>query len=361
MDGTLEAGRPLIQRNALWGRIPQYPDWFSTRPQLRARDRLLRKIRTQEYRFEEVPLCTLCGSQASVLIGDQERHGVPFSAVLCTDCGLARTSPRLTAESLRDHYRADSQLLKRGDRAGLGADLFESQKNKGRRVAVFLDGTGSPLAAKRRFGMVVEVGSAEGGALSILRERADRVVGLELNFESVEFGRSQGLEMHAVTLSEFKDAASCDLFIYEQTLEHIPDLHSELRELAVRQKLGSLLYVGVPGMRNIEAHYGSNLMAYFEFQHMHHFTLKTLARLLGGYGYRLVSGNEDVQALFIKDSDQPLGQSLLPREDVPSLLEFLRGQESRYRASGAKPWKGILKFLCKQQSERLMSWVRPSG
>ena len=62
--------------------------------QLDVREKLNEKIRTNNILFEDVPC--LCGSNDSDLICSIDRYGLDQKTVICRDCGLIRSNPRMT-------------------------------------------------------------------------------------------------------------------------------------------------------------------------------------------------------------------------------------------------------------------------
>ena len=54
------------------------------------------------YSFVRVPC--LCGSNRSYCIGLNDRYGLSVESHLCMRCGILRTNPRLTEESLNKFY-----------------------------------------------------------------------------------------------------------------------------------------------------------------------------------------------------------------------------------------------------------------
>lgn len=316
---SLADDRPIVQRWLASTYFPQYPSWYNSRGHIAARERFLEKCRTM-YRFEAVPVCPLCDSTQTKLISHQERHGFRSTVVICKGCSLLRTTPRLDRESMADHYRTDAQALKRGDSDAVSDQLYSLQAEKGRKILALLD---NPETLRRRhysreIASVAEVGCGEGGALDVLRERFSRVRGYELNPEAVAYGNKKGLSISATDFTDDPSRRTFDLVIYEQTLEHVFNLHSEIGKIAHCQEPGALLYIGVPGLLRVRENYDCNLLAYLEYQHLHHFTLATLEHLLANHGYSLVFGTEQIEAFFERRADR-----ISPRLPLPTWQEIV--------------------------------------
>lgn len=194
---------------------------------------------------------------------------------------------------------------------------------------------------------VAEVGCGEGGGVGIFRDNFGSAKGFELYAAAVEYGRQKGLELFAFEFGDLFPRQKFDLIVYEQVFEHILDLEKELGIIAEAQEVGGYLYIGVPGLLHIESSYDSNLLAYLEYQHAHHFTLNTLERFLNKHGYRLVSGNQVIQAIFEK---QAPGTEITPTTSplkISEIKEFLLDQEKKFQGKAGVPATMHLKYFAK--------------
>ena len=88
-----------------------------------------------------------------------------------------------------------------------------------------------------------------------------------------------------------------DFIILEQTLEHLSDPIGLLKVLRKRLNPDGLLYIGVPGFRNIRQQYDGDLLRYIQFPHLVHFTLSSLSSILNSAGFNLIWGTESISAL----------------------------------------------------------------
>ena len=58
---------------------------------------LEKKIYAEQYVLEEIDC--LCGNSRYEVLAERDRYGIKNRTVICTDCGLIRTSPRMSKES----------------------------------------------------------------------------------------------------------------------------------------------------------------------------------------------------------------------------------------------------------------------
>jgi len=56
--------------------------------------------------------------------------------------------------------------------------------------------------------------------------------------------------------------------------------------------------MAVPGLHHIDQAYDSDLLGYLQIAHVYDFSLASLSMLAMQFGFRLVTGNESVRAIF---------------------------------------------------------------
>ena len=77
--------------------------------QLDIRNKLNKKIQNNDIQFEDVSC--LCGRNDSDLICSFDSYGLDQKTVICRDCGLIRSNPRMTEEEYRNFYESDTYRL----------------------------------------------------------------------------------------------------------------------------------------------------------------------------------------------------------------------------------------------------------
>ena len=259
--------------------------------QVAARDRVLHRIATSYY-LTEAALC-ICGESTSIAVADLDRYGLPAPNVMCTRCGVVRTTPRFDAASLSRFYDEDYRPLYAGSESA-SDEFFADQVQHGRGVWTFVNPHGP-------YARVADVGCGAGGILMPFLKSGSTVAGCDLGSDYLERGRAEGLDLRHGSYDTLQDIGPFDLVILSHVIEHIRDPGEFLAGLhGIVAKESGLVYVEVPGLRDI-ARYGDPL-AYFQNAHLFGFDLGTLTRLFESKGYRLVAGNENVQALFLANS-----------------------------------------------------------
>jgi SAM-dependent methyltransferase len=211
----------------------------------------------------------------------------PVSVVRCTDCGVVYRHPREREEELHDVYAAESPA--RTVLESLFENQHRSYRREARRLTRELGSAGRGL----------EVGSYVGAFLSAAREEGWRFEGIDINESTNAFAREHGLSVTNAELESIAPDRVFDAVAIWNCFDQLPDprralraSHSLLREggvLAIRVPNGAFyarvrtLFDGptAPLARALLAH--NNLLT---FPYRHGFTLRALAMLLEGAGFR---------------------------------------------------------------------------
>jgi SAM-dependent methyltransferase len=313
---------------------------FSLTPmQQRARDRIRAKLENGGYAVEDVP-CPLCESVQKHLLSEKDTYGLPMKVVVCRDCGFVYTSPRLAEKVLSEFYGAEYREL---DRVLPGVEAyFELEKGKGHGIYSFLDKRGlvSRIAEK----LVVEVGCGAGGVLAYFKEKGFDVIGCDFVSKHLEYGiQKHGLDLHYGALDVVKTVLDrqnvrIGLIIYEQVFEHLPHPKRELANVRNFMPHDALLYLGVPGLRNIDPHYDADFLRFLQLPHLLHFDLKSLSAMLSASGFSPIAGDETVRAVF-EPAHRP---KVLDRGSYKETLALLMMLEKR---RGPKAFRRAIKEL----------------
>ena len=95
-----------------------------------------------------------------------------------------------------------------------------------------------------------------------------------------------------------KDEKKYDLIILNHVLEHFLDIEQEVDVISKLLKKEGILFVAVPGIKALVNSYGNDFLRYLQNAHVYDFTLGTLEQVMNKYGFELVTGNENVNAIF---------------------------------------------------------------
>jgi len=313
--------------------------------QKEAREKIARKIREGIYRFE-VSICPVCISRDFEQLAEKDRYGLPHGVVICKGCGLIRQNPRMDQSSQETFYREDYRRLYSGIRESY-ADIFYEQYVRGRKIYEYLENCSSVQIS----GKILEVGSGPGGILAYFRERGHKVFGYDIDTAAITYGRSgKGLSLSAGETGAISYPWNPDMVIYSHVLEHLENPIEEL--ITIKQYLNesSLVYIEVPGVKNLIGTYGRDFLLQLQNAHTYYFTLATLSNVLKKAGFRVIKGDEHIRVLCAQEKTP--SNSLL-HNDYAEALSFLQKMEW-YRLM---PTLYRLRFTAEQYGRRALHRV----
>jgi len=259
--------------------------------QMTTREKMFRKYADGTYSTVEVPC--LCGAQGGQVVVERDRYGLPSPSAICRVCGIVRTTPRLTDDSLAAFYDIEYRPLYDGTLEAQD-DFLSLQRARGVNIRHF---AGDLLSASSR---IVDLGCGAGWTLLPFREAGHWVAGCDLGSTYLEAGRARGLDLRHGDHTSLTDVAPFDLVILSHVFEHITDPRKLMNEIKPMLAPGGLVYIEVPGLQEIPTSYGDPLR-YFQNAHLWNFDLESLTAVMAGYGYRRVRGNEFIRSVFTPD------------------------------------------------------------
>ena len=204
------------------------------------------------------------------------------------DCGLLRSSPRMTLESAQKFYESEYRTLYSGHVSR--EYLFENQVARGRQIVREMRSLASQVES------IFEVGCCSGGMLLPFQEIGKTVAGCDLDEDYLAFGRRKGLNLLHGTAKSLRAQKenSADLVILSHVVEHFVHPQEELQDAVRLLREGGYLFIEVPGLLSMELQYKDNLLLYLQNAHNYHFTAQTLSNLLGSVGLNIISVDETI-------------------------------------------------------------------
>lgn len=291
--------------------------------QQRMKKQVEEKIAEGIYSFEEVHCC-VCGGSNFELLSEKDRYGLYHPVVICRDCGLIQTNPRMTQESYNEFYQIEYQKLYQGSDVPTD-EYFKFEYRRGKTIHGYL-----VKILKRELVnlFIVEVGCAAGGVLQYFSEQGNEVYGVDLDTQYIEFGRANyGLNIEVGTIDKVvKLDKSPDFVIYSEVLEHIFDPIAELMKLREIMSQESFVYIGLPGIKNLNRSALGDFLRSLQNAHVYYFTEVSLRNLLGKAGYDFVCGDKVIHSLFRKSSVAE-STDFQYESDYQDIMSFLRRLE----------------------------------
>ncbi len=290
LDWSVAESNPLLRLNKI---------------QSAARDKLIDRIKSGKIRVVPVEKCMDCEGRDFEQLCDRDRFGLPFTSVICRDCGLVATHPFISEESLPAYYDEIYHPLTFGKRSARDR-LYLVDRRQGRKIFDFC----KRAVAERgiRGGTAVEIGCASGSNLAQFRNSAKRC-GIELDVAGCDYESSYaqiaedefGLRFFAGGVETLIAAGiKADVVIMSHVLEHMYDLKAIRASLCQLISPNGVVYVEVPGVGDLHRkyQYQYDYVRYRTHAHIYDFCLTTLAAAMKPE-FSLDYGDEYCRAVFV--------------------------------------------------------------
>lgn len=335
-------GKPLLELNQL---------------QYSLKQQIERKVSEETYVFERIP-CPICDSKASETLAEKDRYGLYFPVVICRDCGMVYSNPRMTAASYAAFYDCEYRQLYHGKDIPYESLYQEQLTNSGPRVSGLLKEFGFEPFGKR----VLEVGCGAGGILAHIRDLYGcDVVGCDYGREALEYGKKKAkLDLRVGSLAEVELPWKADLIIYSHVFEHVMDPKVETQLMRDSLAADGVIYVEIPSIRAIKDRYQNDFLRLLQNAHTFHFTQRSLRNVFSRYGFECLAGNEMAACIF-----KYTGAANEFVSDYSSILEFLHRAECERKRKKIDDFgrkmnlhaRQLLQRLGKRKRERLRKFV----
>ncbi len=270
----------------------------------RYKELFIQELDEDKIKIEEVSVCK-CGSDNLEQLTKIDRYGLPFGSLICKNCGLVLTNPRIKQESLPYYYENFYHPLNYGKERldGLQA-LF--QVGQGKKIFEIVN---QSLPIKKKW-VILEIGAGTG---SVLREFKNEALlhnieidelGTEYSHDCLFLCKKNGINViHGDLDTIVNKTDSFDLIILSHVFEHFINLEANLSKIKTLLKNRGILYIEVPGIErnNTVSTYNFDFLEYLTHAHMYNFNAHSLEKIMSLNGYRKISINETVESVFVPD------------------------------------------------------------
>lgn len=299
-----------------------------------AKEAIEKLIEDGVYEFESV-LC-LCGSPVDeeLLCATVDRYGIRHCTVICQNCGLIRTNPRLTQTSYNHFYENWYKKLHFGW-SHLDETYFRhvfERNTRGKRIIEFLQSHQIDIAGKT----VLEIGAGGGWNLPAFEKSSAKTIGFDYG-TYIEFGKKlYGLDMHYGGIKEAVDKGiRANIVILSHVVEHFAHPVTELKNLKNLLETDGIVYIEVPGIFNLhESDY--DLMWLIVLAHTYLFSKITLSYLVKRCEYEIQYCDEFIRMLC-KPSNKEFADVEIKRQHSKEVIEYLKDCEKK------RIWRAMVK------------------
>jgi 2-polyprenyl-3-methyl-5-hydroxy-6-metoxy-1,4-benzoquinol methylase len=206
--------------------------------------------------------------------------------VSCRGCGFVYADTNATQISYDSYYSSLSKYEDRKTGSGSGENPLDRKrlKDTAQQIASYLR---NPKAR------ILDVGCANGGLLRALQDaNHDNLCGIDPSPRCVKNTRKLGI---AACLASDSPPPfhpyRADFIILSHVLEHVRDLNETIQRIDRMLAENGTIYIEVPNALGFVKYLYSPFQE-FNIEHINHFSLASLQRLMSRIRYGLVSGGE---------------------------------------------------------------------
>jgi SAM-dependent methyltransferase len=288
-----------------------------------------------------------------VLTGTDRLHGVAgqFTVCRCTRCGLMRTNPRPTPESIGAFYPSDYAPYQTGDAPSAAAP--KSAPKRWLRRLLGLEARSTPPMPA---GRLLEIGCANGAYMAQMRHVGWEAEGIEFSEAVAQQARDKGFRVQSGALEAAQPPlAPVDLVAAWMVLEHLHAPVDALRRVRGWVRPGGYLIASVPDAGALERRlFGDRWYALQLPTHLYHYTPDTIRTVLASAGWQLT------RIQWQRNCNNLLWslEYLATDKAMPRLLRTVRWLRMARSASKLRILLGWLLGVLRQ-SGRMEIWAQP--
>lgn len=267
-----------------------------TAKQTRTRDKIQYKIDNGIYKLIETPC--LCGKSDDLVISETDRYGLRLNTVICKNCGLLRSNPRLDDNSLGKFYENEYRDLYMGPEYVNMNTYLTNMIDRGREI---IDIITKQLQIKLQGMEVLEIGCSAGGILVPFLEAGASVKGLDYDRRYLDYGNNHNpaLNLQSGGIESLKnETKKYDLILINHVLEHLSDPKRAIQLIKNSLKNNGMLYISVPELKNSKYYFSpsKSFLGSLHIAHLYHFTEKALKNLLNEFVVMYI--DNEIRSLF---------------------------------------------------------------
>ena len=243
------------------------------------------RVRDGKIEFESV--ACLCGGGQFDVIGACDRYGILQTTMLCIQCGLILSNPRMTERQYLNFYSSD--LYRRCYEGDDYISVFRNNKYRFETGKHIFDEI-AQIKSVTPDTNVLELGAGGGwNLLPFIKERA-KVVGMDYSPSLVDLGQEYDINMIQGGENDVK--GTYDVIILNHVLEHFLNPIETLKKMQQRLAPEGIIYIGVPNIVNFG-------LCQLQNAHVWYFSPRTFEYYCGLAGLQLLkNGSAEINHMF---------------------------------------------------------------
>ena len=231
-------------------------------------------------------LCKNKDDNRDTILAEKDRFGIPVKSIICSKCGLVRSSKVFDEAGQIDFYTHHYRNIYVGEADNKGS-FYKDQYNRGKILLDILRKT----VDIRDIEKVVEIGCGAGGIMAPFHEAGFDCLGIDFDEDYLSFGIEKGLNLQKGDYQGLIKDNYADVIILSHVMEHFTDPVKEMVGVVRKMAEGKYLVVEVPGIFNIDKSY-FNPILYLQNAHTYSFYFQFLKIFFEKLGLNVLFGNE---------------------------------------------------------------------
>ena len=310
------------------------------------KNEVMRFNSSREFAYEDLN-CINCDLSNSKKLYDNDRYGILQKTVMCNNCGLVYSNPRMNEESLKDFYSSNlyRELYEKEDNFEHGFILRKEEINKEIVIKkpnfdkyysqLFIDFIAN---TNINYNSVCELGAGYGTNLIYFNKLGKKTFGLEPSIKLAEIANKNKINIKQGFIHDLKD--TYDIIVLKHVFEHLHDPIKDLKK--IKNHTNNYLYLEVPG--NVKR------IASIQNAHNFYFTENTLNKIVCESGFDIVEikyckDNEFILALYRKSQDKTKNFNYNYIHEVKKIKKIYKNDNIRFFISKILKTLKIYNFL----------------
>ena len=283
--------------------------------QLQTINKFNNKVRSGEIEFESVPC--LCGGIEFDNIASVDGKSFIQQTMICRNCGLIQSNPRMTDKQYREFYESDFYRISY-EGTDFSSDIYQQRYNSEKGMHIFKEIEN--VKSINSITKVIEIGAGGGWNLIPFIDRGAPAVGIDYSPRLVQMGIEHGINMRQGGIEEIND--EYDIIIINHVLEHFLDPVSALKKIVYHLKNNGIIYIAVPNILNFS-------LGQLQNAHSYYFTPASFQYYISTAGLRLLKfGNvQNIHMFGIFSAEPMIAKLNFPEGNYEYMVKFLRNQK----------------------------------
>jgi 2-polyprenyl-3-methyl-5-hydroxy-6-metoxy-1,4-benzoquinol methylase len=263
-----------------------------------------------------------------LLVGDVDRYGFEIPYVLNVTSGIIRAQKYYNKTILNSFYNSYYREIYTFGSYGY-ARLYAEQILLGEKIFSLIADNNLKITS------VLDIGTGVGGALLSFKSAGAYCEGIDLNNDSVVWGRDHsGSNLSTKSLSDLlNENKKFDLIILNHVIEHVLPINEFMTSVKALLSSSGVIYISVPSIEVVFRWYQSDLGNYFQNAHIWNFSIRSYLLFLEHHQLKPIYMNNNIDSLVT------IGEGFVPedmRMNTKYEIDLLLKTEELYRYSFKK-------------------------